>query len=71
MQTIQLFKDNKQILGSDGVMKTNQNISLMKLTNLVVERNKRYEKNFKHLICNSFAVYSDKIGSKLSVMYYL
>lgn len=65
MKTIQLFKDGKQILASDGILYVDGRYNAESVMREVVNRNKRFAKNFPHKVADSFAVYSGRIGSPL------
>lgn len=55
MKTIYLInKEGKEILGSDGIMKIDGRYNLSSTVITVRERNKRYMKNFPHLIASGF-----------------
>ena len=63
---IQLFKDDQMLLGSDGLMKIDGRLNIQSIINTVTNRNRTFEKNFPHKICNSFAIFSGRIGSNLT-----
>ena len=65
MKTLQLFKDGKQIMASDGIMYVDGRFNLSNIKQEVIARNKRYAANFPHKIADSFAVYRGRIGSQL------
>lgn len=67
MKTIQLFKDGKEIIASDGIMYVDGRYNLNSIRREVIARNGRYAKNFPHKLADSFAIYSGRIGSKLSI----
>jgi hypothetical protein len=52
--TIQLFKDGKQIIASDGIMWVDGRLSEYNVTEEVIKRNLRYEKNFPHLLADAW-----------------
>jgi hypothetical protein len=54
MKRIILIKDSQDILGSDGLMLIDGRFSMESIRNQVKDRNKRYSKNFPHLVCDSF-----------------
>lgn len=56
MKKLQLFTENKEILGSDGLMFVDGRLSNANIKKEVQERNKRMS-NFPHLIADSFAIY--------------
>lgn len=66
MKTLQLFKDGKQILASDGIMYVDGRFNASSIKQAVIERNTRYAKNFPHKLADGFATYSGRIGSQLS-----
>lgn len=69
MKTIQLFKDGKELLGSDGIMYIDGRYNLTSIKSEVRKRNQRYARNFPHKIADSFAIYRDRIGGPISVHY--
>lgn len=71
MKKIQLFRDGKEIIASDGIMYVDGRYNLHNIINAVRERNKSFAANFPHKIADSFAIYSGRIGSNLSKKYSL
>lgn len=69
MKTIQLFKDGKELMASDGIMKVDGRLNNASIHYEVIKRNNRFSANFPHKIANQFAIYSNRIGSKLSNIY--
>jgi hypothetical protein len=60
MATIQLIdKDNREMLGSDGVMYIDGRYSIDSIKWCVRSRNSRYSKNFPHKIATAF-IYKNK-----------
>ena len=66
MKVIQLFKDGKEIIATDGIMYVDGRFNMFNVKNAVRNRNERFRVNFPHKIADSFAVYSNRIGSPLS-----
>lgn len=66
---IQFYKNGKELIASDGIMPIDGRLNNSSIYILVIERNKRYAKNFPHKIADSYAIYSGKIGSRLSIQY--
>jgi len=56
MKKLQLFKENNEILGSDGIMYVDGRLAIRNIKKEVQERNKRMV-NFPHVIADSFAIY--------------
>ena len=71
MKTLQLFKDGRELLGSDGIMYVAGRFNMASIRNRVRERNKSYQVNFPHKIADSFAIYRDRIGGNISKTYSL
>lgn len=65
MKTLQLFKDGKEILASDGIMYVDGRLNLANIKLAVISRNKRFAKNFPHKIADSFAIYHNRIGGTM------
>lgn len=63
MTTLQLFKDGKEILASDGIMYVDGRYSMTRIKEEVRKRNERFAKNFPHKIADSFSIYVNGIGS--------
>lgn len=61
MKILQLYREGKEMLGSDGIMYTDQT-TIPKMMEDVKSRNKNYQKNFPHKIADEFAVYQGRIG---------
>lgn len=71
MKTLQLFKDGKELLGSDSCMYVDGRFNMSSIVNAVKERNEHFAKNFPHKTADSFAIYQGRIGSSLSKRYIL
>lgn len=56
MKYIQLYRDGKDMIASDGVMKIDGRYNMQSIINEVKQRNKRFEANFPHKIATSFAI---------------
>lgn len=63
MKTIQLFRDGKEIIASDGIMYVDGRYNLQSIKREVIKRNASFAKNFPHKIADSFAVYVNGVGS--------
>ena len=66
MRYLQLFKDDKELLGSDGIMCIDGRLNNASIYKCVKERNDRYKANFPHKVADKYAIYSNRIGSGLS-----
>ena len=72
MKTLQLFKDGRELLGSDGIMYVDGRFNMASIRNQVKQRNSSYEKNFQHKLADSFAIYKGRInGGTISKTYSL
>lgn len=65
MKTLQLFKDGKEILGSDGIMYVDGRLNPGNVKREVIERNKHYKKNYPHRLADAFAAYTGRIGGNM------
>lgn len=65
MKKLQLFRQGKEILATDGIMNVDGRLNIHNIKNEVSERNKRFAKNFPHKIADSFAIYQNRIGGKI------
>lgn len=65
MKTIQLFKEGKQLLGTDGIMHVDGRFNSASIYKEVRARNNRFAKNFPHKIADQYAIYTGRIGSPL------
>lgn len=66
MKILQLFKDGKELLGSDGIMYIDGRFSNANIYREVRARNNRFAQNFPHKIADQYALYTGRIGSTLS-----
>jgi hypothetical protein len=66
MKTIQLFKENKMIMATDGIMHVDGRLNLNSIINEVNKRNLNFAKNFPHKIADSFSIYTNRIGGTMS-----
>jgi|VirMetMinimDraft_7_1064189.scaffolds.fasta_scaffold217631_1 hypothetical protein len=71
MKILQLFKDNSEILATDGIMYVDGRLNTYNIIQAVKERNKRYAANFPHKIADSFAIYTGRIGGNIGRKYSL
>lgn len=69
MKTLQLFRDGKEILGSDGIMYVDGRFNHYNIVTSVIERNNSYAKNFPHKVATSFAIYNGRIGGTMGKQY--
>lgn len=51
-----LFRDKKEILGSDGLMKIDGRYNLSSIRQSIIDRNKRVVKNFQHLVADAYVI---------------
>lgn len=63
MTTLQLFKDGKELLASDGIMYVDGRYSMNRIKDEVRKRNEQFAANFPHKIADSFAIYVNGVGS--------
>jgi hypothetical protein len=68
MKTLQLFKQGKEILGSDGIMYVDGRLNATNIRLEIVKRNERYAKNFPHRLADSYAIYHSRIGGSMSTI---
>jgi len=61
MKTLQLFREGKEIIASDGIMYVDGRLGIERIKREVGDRNIRMSKNFPHLVCDSFAIYKGSI----------
>lgn len=54
MKKLQLYRDGKPMLGTDGVMHVDGRFNACNVKLSVINRNKRYAKNLPHLVCDGF-----------------
>lgn len=60
MKTLQLFKDGKEIIATDGILYVDGRFNLSNIKREVNNRNGRMQ-NFPHKIADSFAIYKGSI----------
>lgn len=68
MKIIQLFKDGKEIIATDGIMYIDGRFNSHSIQRAVIDRNARFAKNFPHKIADSFAVYRSDLKSSLGTL---
>jgi len=56
MKLLQLYKDGKELIGSDGIMYVDGRFSLDSINREVKARNDRYRKNFPHCVANAWSI---------------
>lgn len=66
MKYLQLFRGTIEILGMSGIMSVEHTLTTNEIKKEVVERNKTFVANFPNKVADSYAIYSNRIGSKLS-----
>ena len=64
LKILQLFREEKEMLGSDGVMYTDKT-TIPGMIEDVKARNNNYRKNFPHKLADEFAMYQGRIGTTL------
>lgn len=69
MKILQLYKDGKEILASDGIMYVDGRLNLSNIIEKVKERNDQFAKNFPHRIADSFSIYLNRIGGNKTKQY--
>lgn len=65
MKYLQLYKDGKQLLGSDGIMSVDGRYSNSTIYCKVRERNNKFAANFPHKVADQYAIYNGRIGGTL------
>ncbi len=65
MKTIQLFKDGKQMMATDGIMKVDGRFNAASIYREVRARNNRFAVNFPHKVADQYAVYRNGLNSSL------
>jgi len=68
MKYIQLMKNGKTILGSDGVMLIDGRLSIRSTYIKIHERNRSFSKNFPHKLADQF-YFTDKRWNKISSIF--
>ncbi len=59
-----LFRDKKEILGSDGLMKIDGRYNLSSIRQSIIDRNKRYVKNFPNEVADAYAICDERLNYK-------
>jgi len=65
MKTIQLFREGKEIIASDGIMYVDGRLNAASIYREVRARNNRFAKNFPHKIADQYAVYNGGLRGTL------
>ncbi len=65
MKTLQLYRGDKEIIASDGIMYVDGRFNPANIKREVIARNKRVIKNFPHKVADSFAIYHGRIGGSV------
>lgn len=61
MKTLQLFANNTEILGSDGIMYVDGRFKFNSILREVSIRNDKMRENYPHKVADAFAVYNGPI----------
>ena len=59
---ILLFRNNKPILGSTGFMNVDGRYNQSSIRQTILDRNKRYVKNFPHLVSDAFVICDNNLN---------
>lgn len=65
MKTLQLFRDGKEIIATDGIMYVDGRFGPARIYKEVRARNNRFAANFPHKIADQYAIYRGRIGSTI------
>ena len=65
MKTIQLFREGKQMIATDGIMKVDGRFNAASIYREVRARNNRFAVNFPHKVADQYAVYRGDLKSSL------
>ena len=57
-----LFRDKKEILGSDGLMKIDGRYNLSSIRQTIIDRNKRVVKNFPNKVADAYAICDNNLN---------
>ena len=57
-----LFRDKKEILGSDGLMKIDGRYNLSSIRQTIIDRNKRVVKNFPNKVADAFVICDNNLN---------
>lgn len=68
---VQLYRDGKEILGSDGVMHVDGRFNVESIRLTIKDRNTRYAKNLPRKVADSFACYKGRIGGPIGRIIHL
>ena len=71
MKLLQLYRNGKEILATDGIMHVDGRLSIANTIEKVKQRNCSYKTNFPHKVADSFAIYSNRIGGAQSRIFNL
>lgn len=64
MQRIILYIGEKNIIGSDGLMKIDGRFKMESIKNEVKKRNERYIKKFPHLVADGFRFCNERLTER-------
>ena len=59
---ILLFRNNQRIIGSTGFMNVDGRYNLSSIRQSIIDRNKRYVKNFQHLVADAFVICDNNLN---------
>ena len=59
---ILLFRNNKPILGSDGLMKIDGRYNLSSIRQTIIDRNKRVVKNFPNKVADAYVICDNNLN---------
>ncbi len=65
MKRIQLYKDGREILGSDGIMFMDGRYGSERITAEVKKHVDTYRKNFPHLVADEYGIYAGGFLSEI------
>lgn len=57
-----LFRNNKRILGSTGFMNIDGRFNYSSIRQTIIDRNKRYVKNFPHLVADAYVICDNNLN---------
>ena len=57
-----LFRDKKEILGSDGLMKIDGRYNLSSIRQTIIDRNKRVVKNFPNKVADAYVICDNNLN---------
>ena len=57
-----LFRDKKEILGSDGLIKIDGRYNLSSIRQTIIDRNKRVVKNFPNKVADAYVICDNNLN---------